>query len=125
MTIRGAIGMADELEPNQVDYFNKVIWLSVLDQQVYTEILQTHEGMPEDIEMPLYDYSTDVDTELLIPDQYGAVVYSEYLRMKINEAVNETDRMSLAAQMFRDAYRRYADWYNRTHKPKSVGVWRF
>ena len=125
MTIREAIEMADRLEHNSVDYGLKVGWLSDLDSKIYTEIMLTHEGLPEDSEPPHYGPETDVETELLVTDPHAAAVYSNHLRAMINEAANDTGRYNASVAQFNTALQTYSNWYNKQHMPIYTGTWRF
>ena len=125
MTIRNAIAMADELEPNQVDYWTKVQWLNDLDQRLWLEVIETHEGIPEGAEMPAYGYDTDVDTDLLAGDPWAAPLYSNYIRAMVNEAASDSNRYNASVAQYMEAYRAYTDWYNRTHMPIYKGAWKF
>lgn len=81
------------------------------------EKLPVHHRPPE--EYKPYDYDTDSEKVLLIPDQFNGV-YTSYLFSKIDFNNAEIDRYNVDAMMFQSEWSAYASWFRRTHIPKEV-----
>ena len=116
MTIAHAIARFDTLYPNEFPYAEKLRWLSVLDGQIFQEILsaypdnagQTFEG---------YGIGTDKKTELLVPFPYDDV-YIKYLAAQCDKIHSDVGRYVNSAAVFNAAYSEFAAFYNRTHQAK-------
>ncbi len=117
MTVREAIETLDLLKPNQYDDNIKVKWLSELDRKIKTEIIDTHENS---VEFTGYDEETDIETELLIQDDYSTA-YIYWLMAKVDYFNNETVRYNNDMMMFNTEIADFNRWYNRTYKPVSKG----
>ena len=119
MTINGAIDFLDGQKPNAYPEENKRAWLDKLDRMVFREILETHEGGPEDFAG--YDAQTDGETVLLIPDEFRDV-YLYWLCAMVDFANQETQRYTNSMIMFNSAYADFGNWWNRTHMPKTARI---
>ena len=77
MTIAHAIARFDALYPNVFPYAEKLRWLSVLDGQLFRDVLAVY---PENAGMTFdgYTITTDKTTELLAPFPYDDI-YIKYL----------------------------------------------
>ena len=71
MTIAEAIQRVDTLRPNRYKDKEKVMWLSELDGQIFTEILMAHEGNL----LPFRPYKYAQDKELF---NAAYSTYSDY-----------------------------------------------
>lgn len=119
MKIQDAIEQVTRLWPSDYDGNDMVIWLNRVENQIYNEIILTHEG-GEGIERPAFDEDTDWETtELLAPAPYDEL-YLFYLEYQIDYHNIETEKAGNSMAMFAAAYKAYADWYNRTHMPTGV-----
>lgn len=116
MTIQQVLDSIDECKPNTFSYPQKIAWLSETDQQVYTEILKTHEGLPEGYVFEGYDQSTPPDTELLIPDVY-AEIYQHALARRMDIKNGELDKYQNNTLLFNTMYQTFSDYWTRTHMP--------
>ena len=122
MTIQNAIALADELWPNSYSAALKIGWLSELDGLIFTEIVSRFEGAPENFE----GYAeAEQNAELLAPYPYAQELYTCFLRCRIDRENGETDAYNVSAVHFNNAWQAFADWYTRTHTPKSAGALRF
>lgn len=115
MTVAEIIRRVDELEPNQYEDEQKLRWLSLLDGQIFEEVIRTHENP---IRESFTAYSSDSD-ELLVPFPYGEEVYSWYLQAMIAAENAETGKYSQMMTMFNGVFSQFEAWYNRTHMPIS------
>lgn len=119
MTIQDAIDQVTRLWPSDYDANDMLRWLNRVENQIYDEIILTHEGGDE-IERPAFDEDTDRDeTALLAPAPYDEL-YLYYLEYQIDYNNIETEKASNSMAMFAAAYQAFANWYNRTHRPKGV-----
>lgn len=118
MNIIEAIANIDSFKPNNYTQTDKVAWLSRLDAMVKKEIIDTHEG-GEDIAFEGYNDDTPVETELLIPAPYDEV-YLRWLEAQIDYANGEYGRYNNSMVMYNTSYTAFANYYNRTHMPKSI-----
>jgi len=115
MTISEAITQVDRVKPNQYETAEKVRWLSTLDGKIANEALSWHEGAGEPFEG--YDPGGDLDVPLLVPEPYSDL-YLHWLFAQVDYHNSETARYQNSMMMFNMAYATFADWYNRTHRPK-------
>lgn len=120
MTIREAIDVVDQLKPNQYDEEMKIRWLSKYDGQLFEEVLKTHEGCPMET-FDGYSADTDKNTELLVPEPYAFDVYNNYLQAQIDKENGEIVKFNQNGLLFNQAHQAFANYYNRTHMPLSVG----
>lgn len=119
MTIKEAIDLVDKLKPNSYPYLVKVKWLSKLDGQIYREVFATHEG---NLAEGFHGYD-DAEPEriLLVPYPYDADIYTYFLQAQIDKENGEIAKYNQAITLFNTSYAAFQAWYNREHKPISVG----
>ena len=115
MKIRQAIDICDRQKPNGYTQEDKIHWLSKLDQMIFDEIIDRHEGGVERFDG--YSESIDLDTELLADEAY-ADLYVKWLFAQIDFANAETTRYNNSVAMFNTLYEAYARSYTRKHMPK-------
>jgi hypothetical protein len=116
MTIIEAITRSDALKPNVYSQEEKIKWLSTLDGNIKSEIIDTHEG-GESVEFNGYDTETDVNTVLIVPAPYDEV-YIHWIGAKIDYNNAETKKYNNSMMTFNTAYSDFSKYYNRTHMPK-------
>ena len=114
MKIIDAINRIDSLKHNTYTQADKVAWLSTLDGMVKNHIIDTHEG--GEVTFNGYDGSTDLQTELLIPEPYTDV-YLRWMEAQIDYYNGEYEKYNNSMDMFNTAYNGYKNYYNRTHMP--------
>ena len=124
MKISDAIARVDNLYPNQYSADEKVTWLSILDSQIHTDIIETHEyigleGKPVP-PPPFVPYNIDETSVLLTAPFPYDEMYVTYLKCKIDEMNEESDRYNNHAILYNEQYSQYAKWYNKTHRPLRV-----
>ena len=116
MRILDIIYRVDDLEPNQYRIDQKMKWLSLLDGQIFEEIIKTHEEPVREVFLP-YD---NHDEELLVPYPYGEELYSWYLQAMIAAENAESDKYDQMMSMYNSVFIQFTNWYNRTHRPKKA-----
>ena len=123
MKIGKAMDQARELMAGGVSDEQLLRWLSALDGQVKSEIINTHEGGDQ---MPFmgYDETTDLEQELLIPWPYDNV-YEHYLTAQMLFANGEMEEYNIVAERYNENYAAFAAYYNRTHRPAADHGWRW
>jgi hypothetical protein len=121
MTISEALTKIDELKPNGYSQNDKVSWLSTLDGMVFRQIFDTHEDSSIE-SFAGYNEFTSLSTELLITDPYAEECYMTWLEAKIDSANNEYTKYNNSIIRFTDAYRDFANDYNRHHIPKGKKI---
>lgn len=114
MTIANAISAADALLSNEIAESVKVRWLNELDEQIWYDLILTHEREAD--AGSTYTAHTETTDSLIVPD-FASGLYVEYLIMQINLAHGETERYNAAAAVFQNKLQSYVNWYNRTHMP--------
>ena len=102
MTIIEAINRIDSLKPNSYSQEDKIMWLSTLDGDVKTNIIDTHEGS-ESVTFNGYEADVPLDTVLLVPAPYDDV-YIKWLEAQIDYANGETSRFNNSIIMYNTAY---------------------
>ena len=115
MKISEAISRLDSLKHNTYTQSDKVDWLSRLDSMVKKHIIDNHEGA-ETVTFTGYDDSTDLQTELLVPEPFDEV-YLRWMEAQIDYANGEYSKYNQSIQMFKADYDSYANYYNRNHMP--------
>lgn len=139
MTIEKAIDAADNLRPNTFTYFQKVEWLSELDNQIYEEIFLmakknwTPEIIKEEIDgeviekenpsrlVPVFEFEgydewTPEGTILLVDPLYDNL-YIDYLIAKYCYYNREMESYNVATTVFNSQYQQYANWYRQKYEP--------
>lgn len=116
MTVTEVLQKVDELEPNQYDDRQKAHWLSLLDGQIFEEIIKTHE---DPIRESFSGY-TDFGEEMLVPFPYGEELYTWYLQAMIAAENAENDKYDQMMSMYNSVFTQFSNWYNRTHQPKKA-----
>jgi hypothetical protein len=116
MTIKECIDLVDSLKPNQYSIKEKVMWLNFIEQVIINEVLKTHEGYDG-----RYDnfegYSEDKMTmPMIVPSPYDRL-YTQYLKMKIDEENGEVARYNNSATLYNTYMSEYKKNYNKTHMP--------
>lgn len=124
MTIEEVITKADDLAFNQYTVEQKMGWLSSLDGKVYEELIKTHFGPPRVFWMDPEGYKSDSE-ELIIQAPYAENVYVYYLLSQYALYDAEMSKYNQWVTMFNAAYEEYANWFNRTHKPKRTKFFRY
>lgn len=117
MTIEKAIDICDRQKPNGYTQEDKIHWLSKLDQMIFDEIIDRHEGGIE----AFNGYADDADpaTALLADDAY-ADMYVKWLFAQIDFANAEIARYNNSMAMFNALYEAYAASYTRRHMPRRI-----
>lgn len=116
MTIKEAIAITDEFQPNQYTADAKIRWLDALDGQIWQEVILTHEDVPETA-FAGYPSDVDRDTELLVPEPYATDVYVPFLQARIDRENREIVRWNQSVVLFNSGYATFCAWYNRKHRP--------
>lgn len=120
MTIIEAINQIDNLKHNTYTQADKVKWLSRLDSMVMRLVIETHEG-GEYVDFTGYDDTTDLDTELLIPEPFDEA-YLRWMEAQIDYTNGEYDKYNNSMEMFNTYWKDYQNFYNRTHMPKGKAM---
>ena len=120
MTIIDAISRIDALKHNTYSRSDKVSWISRLDSMVKRMIIDTHEGS-ESVNFTGYDDSTDLNTELLVPEPFDEV-YLRWMEAQIDYHNGEYNKYNNAILMYNAAFYAYQNYYNRTHMPMSKSI---
>lgn len=123
MKIGEAMEKAKELMPSGVSDEQLLRWLSTLDGQIKTEIIDTHAGGSA-VHFAGYGEETDTQQELLVPWPYDNV-YEHYLTAQMLFANGEMEEYNVVAERYNESYAAYAAYYNRTHMPAMHGGWRW
>ncbi|MBQ9692103.1 MAG: hypothetical protein IJV70_03000 [Clostridia bacterium] len=114
MTVNEAIAAAVHRLGDTVSRDELTEWLSEIENTVVREIGETHFGqMPNtDIIKP----DTDGERVLFAPDPHSRL-YLSYLLMKADLYLCDTEQYANSAAVFSEAYKSFADWYNRAYMP--------
>lgn len=111
MTIADAISRVDAQKHNTVDQKLKIEWLSYLEGQIHTEIVDPGGSFKP--------FTSDIDTsayELAAPPPYDEV-YILYLISKIDLQNQEIARYQNSRVLFNNAYEQLRNYWTRTHMP--------
>ena len=119
MTVNEIIADADLKEPNSYSSDEKLRWLSALDGKIFSEVLQTHEGLAGDASFS--PYTTGGETPL-IPFPYAEGVYTHYLIAMIAAANAETARYNQQIALYNAEYGQWWNAYHAAHTPLHGGA---
>lgn len=115
MTIAEAITAVDRLKPNQYSTEQKVYWLWQLEEQIFQEIVNTHEN-PMMIKRPVINQDTDPDMKLIAPSPYDEV-YQLYIMCQIDLGNMEIGKYNNDRTLYNNALMTLRDYWNRTFMP--------
>ena len=122
MTIGEAISRIDELKHNTYTIREKLGWLSQLEARIRVELLDTHEGGPEDPFLP-FTADTPMDTVLQLPEPYDEV-YLRHLEAQMDYHSGEIEKFNNSSAMLAAAWDCARNYINRTRMPKKQN-WKF
>lgn len=122
MTVAEIIAEVQRVKPNQYPKETLTRWLSQIEGQAVEQVV--NHAVDTDVEFDKYDYDTDVETELQIPDRYSDV-YIHYLSAQIDQANREFASYNNDVALFEAAWREYAAWHIRTHRQKPTAAFRY
>lgn len=111
-----AIRRVDILEPNQYGVDQKLRWLSLLDGQIYEELISAYD--PEK-EKP-GEYVTG-EEELLAPMPYAEGIYCRYLQAMIAAENFESAKYNQQIVLYNGAFQQYRDWICRSGRHRNRG----
>ena len=111
-----AIHRVDILEPNQYAVDQKLRWLSLLDGQIFEELINAYE--PER-EKP-GEYITG-EEELLAPMPYAESIYCRYLQAMIAAENCESAKYNQQIVLYNGAFQQYRDWICRRCRHRNRG----
>lgn len=117
MTIQEALDLTDEMKTNTMSRKTKIMYLSMLEQMIWSEVLMKHVHRPDQAVKPEYTEDTDPGTVLLVPDPYAQDVYTNWLMSYIDKQNQEDGRYNIDRAQFESAYQTMCDWWNRTYMP--------
>ena len=115
MELYEAISLFDRRKVNTITRPEKIRWLSVLDGLTYETVLRTHADPGT---FTPYTDQTATNTTLLIPAPHDEV-YLWWMEAMSYYLYGEYVRYNNAMELFRTAFRRFADDYHRSHSPVS------
>lgn len=121
MKISEAISKANESVSNTLDRRIFIDWLSRLDWQIKTEVLDNY---TDEIEYNGYGDDTDENTELMVAPPYDEL-YIRYLEAQIHRYYEEINKYNNCIVEFNAIYRKFKAQYARTHKHKGANRYTF
>lgn len=123
MTIKQAIDEADRLRRTNDDRAEKILWLSRLEHQVWTEAFASCENPPVE-EFKGFTADTPEDTVLMMKEPYSEA-YVRYLEAQIDLMNGEMKRYNSSIGAFNEIYAAFKRWVIRTYKPKQAANIRY
>ncbi len=111
-----AIRRVDILEPNQYAVDQKLRWLSLLDGQIYEELISAYS--PETEKPGEY---LNGDEELLAPMPYAESIYCPYLQAMIAAENFESAKYNQQVAIYNGAFQQYRDWICRRGRHRNRG----
>lgn len=117
MTIKECIDKTDNLYPNQYSEEQKVDWLSRLDHDIYHNLILKHEYNEGEEEVHYEPYSVENTAVQLIASFPYDELYIAYLRMKIDEANEETASYNNSLALYQGYYQNFASMWVQKHMP--------
>lgn len=129
MTVREAITQTDGLKPNKYSIEDKLRWLSEVEYSIFDDLVKRYKSpfpfpIPFEIPKPFKPFTEeDMEKELYAPFPFSNI-YPAYLKMKIDEENQETDRYNASATLYNYYYDEYAKHINKTRRPKGKNAFR-
>lgn len=123
MTIREVLTKISGLSKHQFSDETLTDWLSTLDGNIKTEILNLYDDT-ENEEFKPYDLSSDIDKELLVAFPYDEM-YIYYLLRQINTFSDELTRANNQNELFKKALQNFKTQYIKEHKPLKRAGFKF
>ena len=124
MTLLEALNRIDEVKPSGVSQSLKIKWISTLDGVIKTELIDRHENAEEITFEGYTEEDIGEDKALLVPPPYDDI-YIRWLEAMIDYTNGEYKKYNNSLTAYNDSYQLYARYYNRTHKPKAHGKFKF
>ena len=124
MTLLDALNRIDEVNPSGVSQGLKIKWISTLDGLIKTEIIDRYEGAESIVFHGYTEEDIGEDKDLLVPPPYDDI-YIRWLEAMIDYTNGEYKKYNNSLTAYNDSYSLYARFYNRTHKSKSQGGFKF
>ena len=115
MKLIEAINRVDSLIPNTYSKNEKVSWLSNLDADIKTQIIDNFEGT-DTVTFSGYNEDTPGDTELLAKAPHD-IMYLRWLEAMIHYHNGEFDKYNNALSVYNTAFSDFSKYYIRTHRP--------
>lgn len=115
MTIQDCLQRIDALKHNTYTDAEKLAWLSQLDGRIRTDILDTHEGGPEEPFVP-YTAATPRDRSLLVGAPHEEI-YLHYLEAQMDRQNGELELYANSSACFNAMWANFSRYYNRLHLP--------
>ena len=116
MTLEKLIETVVTIKGQQFDSEIITGWINEIEGQAIDEVFNQANGVS--IEFIPYDYKTDSDKKLYIPDRFQDV-YANYIYSKMDFLNQETERYNNDVVMFNAAYESFTSWFLRNNKQKS------
>lgn len=124
MTVREAIAQTDSLKPNKYSIEDKLRWLSEVEFSIFDNITLRYRRFPFTQIEPFAELTPDdMDKELTAKFPFSNM-YPAYLKMKIDEENQETDRYNASATLYNYYYDEYAKHVNKWKKPVGRNAFR-
>lgn len=116
MTIQEVIDRVQQEKPNTFSVEDMISWISEIEGKIVNEVLRSHEMYDRQYDQFTGYSLNDLERVLIARFPYDRL-YVEFVKMKIDEMLEETARYNNSAIMFNTHYEDFRKWYNKTHKP--------
>ena len=117
MTITKAIGVVDNIRPNQISTAQKTEWILNVEKRVKNEIYLAHKH--DGVDFTNFNSSTIATDTLYVPEPYSEI-YTLFLCGMVDFYHAEYDRYNNDVDLFNKTFDDYAQWYNRNNEPLSA-----
>ena len=114
MTFNEAISSAVRAVGDNVTRNDLTEWLCEIENTIIFELCATHDGDLK--KRPAITEECEDSYVLTAPEPYSRL-YLNYLIMKSDFRLRDITQYINSATAFADAYKDFADWYNRTYMP--------
>lgn len=126
MLAKELIDIVDDLRPNQYNKETKLRWLSIVDEEIYREIIEPREQKPhEHICYTFTDGELDEQDDLLVPFPYAEDVYVPYLSARIDQANGEIAKYNVQIGLYQSGLTDFRNAWNKEHKVRRSAYWKF
>lgn len=116
MKVSEAMAYADRLTGEPVESDVKLMWLNRLEKVLFNDIYSQYENPPKNAAL-----LTGADCDLSVEEPYSNI-YPLYISLCCSLERQETEVYANKASAYMSAFSSFADYYNRTHMPKSANI---
>lgn len=116
MKLRELISYIDSVKPSAFSSETKCVWVNEVEGAVQMQIM-----LLSPADLITYDWNTDGDTVLLVPEPYTKLYYA-YLQAMIDFSCGEYSAYANTMELYNRFWNEFASWYALRNDPAAGNV---